>query len=142
MNLNNQGNVKIVTLLVTLLGAGTIYLSQGQEIKGTSTSSSTSSTIASIPHTIEKTYNETKQKYVDEPLSMLDESKKSLENLNVTKAMETQKILSITDNKVIETEPQKKIEVVSKNEDLSKLTDQMVANCKLITKEYEKLHQK
>jgi len=140
MNLNNQGNAKIVTILVTLLGVGTLYFSQGQEIKGTSTS--TTATISSIPTTIEKTYIETKEKYIDQPLSMLDESKKNLENMNLISNNETKKVLAITDNAVAETIPPKKVEIISKNEDLSKLTDQMVANCKEITKEYEKLHQK
>ena len=62
--------------------------------------------------------------------------------MNLISNNETKKVLAITDNAVAETIPPKKVEIISKNEDLSKLTDQMVANCKEITKEYEKLHQK
>jgi hypothetical protein len=137
MNCNNNGNIKIITLLLSLIGVGTFYVSQGQEIKGTSTS-----LLTSIPASIEKTYVETKEKYIELPLTSLEESKKSIEQLGVISVEKKQEVLSISEKKSQDTLPQSKTQISTNEPEISKLTNQMVENCRSITAEYDKLHQK
>ena len=137
MNLDNNGNIKIITLLVSVLGVGTYYLAQGQEIKGTSTS-----LLTSIPTTIEKTYIETKERYIEQPLNSLEESKKGIEQLEIISINKKQEVLASSDKKTLDTLPQSKASITVNDPEISKLTNQMVENCRSITAEYDKLHQK
>jgi len=135
MNLNNEGNIKIVTIVLSLLGVTTFVVTQGSQIQ-----SEPKSILGGFSN-IEKNYNEAKSKYVDQPLSFIEDSKKKVDELQIlNKENDTPKVLSITSPKeLIDTSPIKSLKATLPEAKISKLTSQMVENCKFITEEYNKL---
>ena len=145
MNLNNEGNIKIVTIVLSLLGVTTYVVTQGAQIQ-----SEPKSILGGFSN-IEKNYNEAKSKYVDQPLSFIEDSKKKVDELQILNTENDKpKVLSIsTTQPVLDAPPIKSSKVtlpeakISKSTlpeaKISKLTSQMVENCKVITEEYNKL---
>jgi len=119
MNFNNQGNIKIVSLVLSLIGITTFFVTQGKSIQN-----QPNELIDDLSE-IEKSYYEVKTKVIEKPLSFVEDSKRMVEEIQIFQ----------TDNKqpsniVVNTLPETKI---------TKLTSQMVENCKIITDEYNKL---
>jgi RNase H-fold protein (predicted Holliday junction resolvase) len=119
MNFNNQGNIKIVSLVLSLIGITTFFVTQGKSIQN-----QPNELIDDLSE-IEKSYYEVKTIVVEKPLSFVEDSKRMVEEIQIFQ----------TDNKqsssiVVNTLPETKI---------TKLTSQMVENCKIITDEYNKL---
>jgi len=94
---------------------------------------------------IEKNYNDAKSKYIDEPMAFVENSKKRVDELQIIKPNEeTPKVLSSTIQQPIaaaESQPSKSITKTLPEAKISKLTSQMVENCKVITEEYNKLQE-
>ena len=137
MNLGNEGNIKIATIILSLLGVSTFVVTQGSQIQ-----SEPKSILGGFSN-IEKNYNEVKSKYVDQPLSFVEDSKKKVDELQILKTEnETPKVLSITSPITItDATPIKSAKVTLPEAKISKLTSQMVENCKIITEEYNKIQE-
>ena len=135
MNLNNEGNIKIATIILSLLGVTTFVVTQESQIQ-----SEPKSILGGFSN-IEKNYNEAKSKYVDQPLSFMEDSKKRVDELQILNTgNETPKVLSITSPKAVtNTSPIKSTSATLPEAKISKLTSQMVENCKVITEEYNQL---
>ena len=120
---------------MSLLGVTTFVVTQGSQIQ-----SEPKSILGGFSN-IEKNYNEAKSKYVDQPLSFIEDSKKKVDELQILNTEnDTPKVLSITSTKeLIDTSPIKSLKATLPEAKISKLTSQMVENCKVITEEYNKL---
>jgi len=140
-NLNNKGNAKILTILLSLTGAGIIYVNQTSNVNP-------QAEVLSKFSNIQKQFEDTKIKYIDQPLTIVANTKKELNDIQSNKDVISKEI-----NVLGETSPSKTITFpttslpvsstlptnLPKSENLNQLTSQMVENCKVITEEYNKL---
>lgn len=133
MNLSNKGDARILTLVLTLIGAITWYFSQDGKIEGAR---------KEIDNTIlgmESSYNKVKEEYLDGPVQVVS---------NITEEVKNPKNIIEVEAKEIEIKPELKSEIKTelksevKTEKLNELTSQMIENCKVITEEYNKISSK
>ena len=137
MNFNNKGNIKIASLILSLVGITTFFVTQGTSIQNQPNA------ILGGFSGLEKNYNEVKTKVIDEPLSFVEDSKRKVEELQI---LQTESIQSpknvLSENSQINstyTQPSKSVINTLPETKITKLTSQMVENCKIITDEYNKL---
>lgn len=136
----NQGNVKIATLLISLVGIGAYFLNQTEEVQNSKAN------VLSQVTGIQKSIEDTKIKYIDEPISIAIDSKKQLDEITNNKTdLMTSKVLGeqihLT-NPTSEVTSPKLPNITNDKTNLDKLTNQMVENCKIITEEYNKIQKK